>query len=195
MSLTFISGGCRSGKSAFAQNLAEKKLRQGHALFVATAHVRDAEMLRRVKEHKASRGPRWQVCEPAAGGAAVLAGLLPEAARGADVVLFDCLTLWVSSYMEDQEPVNTTGGVTTADQRLRSFSEDCGELLRTLQALPCPTVLVSNEVGMGLVPESAEGRMFRDYAGIANQLAAARADRAVFMVSGIPLPLKGQLPG
>lgn len=189
MHVTFVSGGCRSGKSAYAQSLAEKLPQRGYALFVATAYIRDAEMQCRVEAHKEARGQRWRVCEPVPGGAAALAGILPEAARGADVLLLDCLTLWVSAYMEQQTPE-----FFTAKEGLRLFTDDCGRLLRTLRALPCPVILVSNELGLGMVPESASARLFRDYAGTANQLAAAEADCAVFMVSGLPVPLKGRLP-
>ena len=189
MHFTFVSGGCRSGKSAYAQRLAEQSLRKGHALFVATAYVRDTEMLRRVETHKEARGPHWRVCEPAPRGAAALVETLPEAARGADVLLFDCLTLWVSAYMEQQSPAPFA-----AKESLQLFIDDCSGLLGVLRSLPCPVILVSNELGMGLVPENAEARLFRDYAGTANRLAAAEADYAVFMVSGLPLTLKGQRP-
>jgi adenosylcobinamide kinase/adenosylcobinamide-phosphate guanylyltransferase len=194
MSLTFISGGCRSGKSAYAQALAEKALRGGHALFVATAYVLDEEMRNRVEAHKAARGARWRTYEMASGSAAALAGHIAEAAQGADVLLFDCLTLWVSACMEQHNP-DSRNARQKPEQALQRFADDCAGLLHTLQSLPCPVLLVSNEAGMGLVPENAESRLFRDYAGIANQLAAARADTAVFMVSGLPLALKGQLPG
>ena len=186
MPFIFITGGCRSGKSAYAQNLAEKTLKTGHALFIASAHVRDPEMEERVRRHQQARGPRWLTHEPAPGGECGLHHTLPGLARGADVLLFDCLTLWVSAYME------AVPKEAEKDEEIHAFTAACGRLLDALRALPCPVIVVSNEVGLGVVPANGETRLFRDYAGLANQMAAARADAAVFMVSGLPLLLKGQ---
>ena len=191
MPLTFITGGCRSGKSAYAQNMAERALGAGHALFLATAYIYDEAMGNRVEQHRTARGPRWRTHDPVPGGEDELYKRLPDLAAGADVVLLDCLTLWVSAAMERYSHAEESGGADTP-AALAAFTTDCGQLLDALGALPCPAIVVSNEVGLGVVPSTSAGRVFRDYAGLANQLAAARANTAVFMVSGLPLLLKGQ---
>lgn len=188
----FISGGSRSGKSAFALQLAEQLMAQagrsgerpsppsGNGLFVATARIEDEETRRRVKRHREERGDNWRVHEMPAGGAGTLHHDLHRLASRVGVVLLDCLTLWVSAWMEEYGNDDL-------------FAPACAELFSALQALPCPVIVVSNEVGLGLVPSTREGRRFRDLAGLSNQMAAARADAVAFMVSGIPLRIKGSL--
>lgn len=182
MSFLFVTGGCRSGKSAHAQKEAEKLFKNGQGLYIATAYCLDQEMLQRVELHKKARGPRWQTFECEPGGEAVLHLALPGLADGSDVVLFDSLTLWVSAWMESFHGAN-------ADE---PFIEDCTALLSALRSLPCPVFLVSDETGMGLVPENRLARRFRDLLGLANQKAAAMADSCVFMVSGLPMRLKSE---
>lgn len=175
----FITGGCRSGKSAYGQMLAEKLAPRG--LYLATAHVNDDEMRQRVRRHQKMRGPRWRVYEPAPGAGPDLWRHLPSLVRPEEALLFDCLTLWAAGCM-------------VGDKAPEGFSRTCEQLLRSLWSLPCPVVLVSNEVGMGVVPATTAGRAFRDMAGEAGQQAAAVATSAILMVSGLPLVLKATSP-
>ncbi|BCR03731.1 adenosylcobinamide kinase/adenosylcobinamide phosphate guanyltransferase [Desulfuromonas versatilis] len=172
MALTFITGGTRSGKSEYAQRLAEQC--PGPLLYVATAGIHDGEMAERVRLHRLARGERWQTLEEPLD----LAGKLPSAAAGAGAVLIDCVTLWLTNLLlhhgEDEAQV-------------------LGEVERFIGALPlveAPLFLVSNEIGFGIVPENRLARRFRDLAGTANQRLAAAAAEAWLVVSGIPLKLK-----
>lgn len=175
----FVTGGCRSGKSAYAQALAEQLTEQG--LYIATAHVRDEEMRERVRLHQRARGSNWRVHEVMPGTGPDLWRDLPGLARPGEALLFDCLTLWAAGCMiEDRAPPD--------------FSHTCAILLNALWALPCPVIIVSNEVGMGVVPATAAGRAFRDMAGLAGQQAAAMSTYAVLLASGLPLVLKGSPP-
>jgi adenosylcobinamide kinase/adenosylcobinamide-phosphate guanylyltransferase len=175
----FITGGCRSGKSAYAQALAEKLTPGG--LYLAAAHICDEEMRQRALRHQKERGPRWRLHELAPGAAPDLWRQLPILMQPGETLLFDCLTLWVAGCMrEDSAPEN--------------FSDIRDMLLKTLWDLPCPVIIVNNEVGMGVVPASAAGRTFRDLAGETGQKAAGMATNAILMVSGLPVMLKGDPP-
>lgn len=170
--LVYISGGTRSGKSGFAQRLAEDCT--GDLLYVATAEVRDGEMGQRVDLHRAARGPRWSTLEEPLN----LCGRLPEAARGRAGLLLDCVTLWVTN-------LYFAGGEDAA--------QVLAEVERFIDMLPrieAPLFLVSNELGMGIVPENRVARHFRDLAGEVNQRLAAAADEAYVVISGLPLRLK-----
>ncbi len=172
--VTLVLGGARSGKSAYAQAAAETRATQGGAelVFIATAEALDEEMEARIARHRGERDGRWRTVEAPLDLAAALGGL-----RSHEVAVIDCLTLWLS---------NTMLAETVAARR--------AELLAALPACAAPLWLVSNEVGLGLVPESALGRRFRDEAGRLNQAVAALADTAVLLVAGLPLVLKGR-PG
>lgn len=175
----YITGGCRSGKSAFAQRTAEAMAPE--RLFLATAQALDAEMRDRIRLHQEARGPGWRLHECPQGGGAELWRDLAGLVREEEPLLFDCLTLWAAGLMlSDEEPP--------------AFAENCDRLLAALWSLPCPVLVVGNEVGMGLVPPTASGRAFRDMAGLAGQKAAALSTDVIFMVSGIPLAVKGRLP-
>ncbi|MDR1360352.1 MAG: bifunctional adenosylcobinamide kinase/adenosylcobinamide-phosphate guanylyltransferase [Deltaproteobacteria bacterium] len=174
----FVSGGCRSGKSAYAQSLAERYAGQAPALFLATAHLNDEETRARVAAHRLARGPLWRTLEPLPGGEAQLWRKLPALARGAGAVLLDSLTLWLSAAMEN---------ILDAEALGRSSSR----LLLALRGLPCPVILVSDELGLGLAPADSGSRFFRDALGLANQQAARLATQAVLIISGLPLLLKG----
>lgn len=175
----FITGGCRSGKSAYAQRLAEQL--SPARLYLATAVPCDDAMRERIRLHREARGPGWRTCETAPGNGAALADDLPGMCRPGESLLFDCLTLWAAGCMRGS--ASPPG-----------FAAMCDRLLQCLWGLPCPVILVSAEVGMGVVPASEAGRNFRDMAGLAGQKAAATAQAALLMVSGIPLPVKGALP-
>lgn len=170
--VTFILGGCRSGKSGLA--LAKANATEaGQRLFIATAVAFDAEMQERVRRHRAERGEGWTTIEvPLA-----LPEALAEHGRPGRVLLVDCLTLWVSNLlMEADDPA-------AVESRIAA-------LVEAVHACACPVILVSNEVGLGVVPESGLGRRFRDLAGIANQSVAACAHEVILAVAGIPVVIK-----
>lgn len=172
--LAFICGGARSGKSRLAQQLAESL--PGPRLYVATGEPLDAEMQDRILRHQQERGPEWQTREePLA-----LARALRESDGRFGVILVDCLTMWLSNLLTRPE---AAGDVAQARQQL-------GEVLTSMKT---PVILVSNEVGWGIVPDNALARRFRDEAGLLHQEIAVVADVAVLVVSGLPLYLKGQL--
>jgi adenosylcobinamide kinase / adenosylcobinamide-phosphate guanylyltransferase len=167
--ITLVLGGARSGKSAYAERLIGDR-----GLYLATAEAGDAEMAARIREHRRRRGMGWETVEEPLD----LAGAL-ERHTGADrAVLVDCLTLWLSNLMAAE----------------RDVEAETQRLIERLGALPCPLVLVSNEVGLGIVPVTPLGRAFRDHAGRLNQRVAAAADRVIFVAAGLPLTLKDATP-
>ena len=174
-----VSGGCRSGKSAYAERLAQYFSRA--CLYIATAEISDEEMRERVKAHQRARGAGWRLHEVTGAQAPELWRAVASLVEPGEAVLLDCLSLWASACMRD--------GKAPAD-----FPEMCRNLLSALWRLDCPVVVVSSEVGMGVVPASPEGRAFRDMAGLASQTAARLATGVILMVSGIPLAVKGELP-
>jgi adenosylcobinamide kinase/adenosylcobinamide-phosphate guanylyltransferase len=176
---TLILGGARSGKSAYAQRLAAEHGRV--VLYVATAEARDAEMAARIAAHRAERPAHWHSLEtPQAVGATIQAcGLSPE------VILLDCLTLLASNVITPfPEPV-------TVEAAESALSVEVESLLAAYAASAAQWIVVSNEVGLGLVPLYPLGRAYRDALGRANQRLAAIADEVLFMVAGLPLKLKG----
>lgn len=167
--LSLVTGGARSGKSALAERLV--RLCPAPHIYIATAEARDDEMRDRIARHRLDRSTGWQTVEAPLGLAAAL-----EAAKGS--VLIDCATLWLSNHMlAGNDP-----GAETA------------RLLATLARVPGPVVVVSNEVGWGIVPDNALARRFRDAQGRLNQRLAAQAGLAVAVIAGLPLVLKGTLP-
>lgn len=175
-----VGGGVRSGKSAFA--LARARQLGPRRGFVATAQAFDAEMEARIADHVRTRGPDFQTFEEPIALAARLAGL-PEL----DVVVVDCLTLWLSNLL-------------IADQPAAAIEAAIDELVGVVVARPSHTILVTNEVGMGIVPESALGRAFRDLAGRAHQRLAAVASELYLAALGVivrlrPDPIAVQHPG
>lgn len=163
--VTFVLGGARAGKSGYALALL------GGGLFVATAEAGDTEMADRIAAHRAERGASWTTIEEPLD----LPGVLRRHAGDARPMLVDCLTLWLSNLMH----------------RDRDIGEATAALLLALDARPAETVLVSNEVGLGIVPDNALARRFRDAQGTLNRRIAARADRVILMAAGLPLTLKG----
>lgn len=167
--LTLVLGGARSGKSAYAEALIATA--PPPWIYVATAEARDDEMRARIAGHRARRGEGWRTVEEPLG--------LPRAlAANPGPVLVDCLTFWLTNLMLGERPLAP------------AFAALEGALDRRA----APTVLVSNEVGLGIVPEHALARAFRDEAGRLHQRIAARAGRVVMMVAGLPLTVKEPVP-
>jgi adenosylcobinamide kinase/adenosylcobinamide-phosphate guanylyltransferase len=164
-----ILGGARSGKSALAARLARSS---GLAVtVVATATARDAEMAERIARHRAARPPTWRIVEVPIGLAAAL-----RAECAADrIVIVDCLTLWLSNLLLAEAPLES----------------ERAAFLDALPALPGRVLLVANEVGLGIVPENALARRFRDEQGTLNQAVAALCERVILVAAGIPLAVKG----
>jgi adenosylcobinamide kinase/adenosylcobinamide-phosphate guanylyltransferase len=167
--ITLVLGGARSGKSRYAERLVEGAASSG--IYCATAEAGDAEMAERIAAHRARRGPFWHTVEAPI---ALVRAIVTEAAPDRPL-LVDCLTLWLSNVLLAGRPPDA----------------EASALCRTLREAAGPVVVVSNEVGMGLVPETPLGRRFRDAAGWLNQDVAALADRVVFVAAGLPLMLKG----
>lgn len=166
--ITLILGGARSGKSRLAEQLAAE--RKGPLVYVATAEARDDEMRGRIAQHKARRDRRWNSIEAPLG----IVEELQAVPVDTGAVLIDCLTLWLSNQMH-------AGGDIEAETE---------NLLGALGAARCPVILVSNEVGLGIVPENRLAREFRDRQGRLNQQVAALADHVIFTAAGLPLILK-----
>ncbi len=170
--IMFITGGCRSGKSRYALDYANRNFSK--KLYLATSEVRDEEMARRVENHKRARGPEWQTIEEPI----KVAETISQYGDRAEVILVDCLTLWLSNLLlrwDDESKI----------------MEEVGRLAAAVEKSRATSVIVSNEAGMGIVPDNPLGRRFRDLSGTANQKIAATADTVIFMVSGIPMFLKG----
>ena len=171
-STILITGGCRSGKSGHALSLASQV--QGmRKLFVATCVAEDEEMRRRVQRHQKERGRDWQTLEEPVD----LVHAIQREGPGADLILVDCLTLWVSNLMV-QHPVDTT------------FLDRLENLCQVIARPPCPLIFVTNEVGAGIVPENTLARRFRDLTGWANQHVAAACTKVIWMVAGIAVTIK-----
>ena len=167
--ITLVLGGARSGKSAFAEGLVETA--SPTRLYIATGQAWDEEMRERIASHQSRRGQGWETIEAPLD----LAQALAENVRPDRPVLVDCLTLWVTNLMLGEHDI------------ARAFDE----LLATLGRLNGPVVFVSNEVGLGIVPDNAMARAFRDHAGRLHQLIASLADDVYFVTAGLPLKMKG----
>jgi adenosylcobinamide kinase/adenosylcobinamide-phosphate guanylyltransferase len=170
--ITLVIGGCRSGKSRRALDLAEQ-VSENRKIFIATCVPYDDEMKQRVVNHQKERSPDWATVEAPI--------RLPEAiienSQNADVILADCLTLWVTNLLLDPDEAEKI------EDHIRHLTE-------SLDMAKCPVILVSNEVGAGIVPENKLARQFRDIAGKINQTVAAHADTVIWMVAGIPVTIK-----
>jgi len=165
--VTLVLGGVRSGKSRFAQSLVE---RHGRGLYLATAEAGDGEMAERIARHKARRNGLWITIEEPID----LAHAIESNAEPARPILVDCLTLWLSNLIHAG----------------RDIDAETQKLLQALGGLSGSIVLVSNEVGLGIVPDNELARAFRDHAGILHQKVGEIADLVVFMAAGLPLVVK-----
>lgn len=169
--LTLVVGGARSGKSRIAEQLVTATGRP--RLYIATAQAFDDEMRDRIARHQVDRGPDWTTIEAPMNIAEALEKCKPKF-----TVLLDCATLWLTNILLDGQNIRET----------------CNALVDTLCKSPAPVVVVSNEVGWGIVPENRLAREFRDAQGRLNQMIAARAGLVVGVMAGLPIVLKGDLP-
>ena len=167
MAIILITGGARSGKSVRAE--ARAKAFAGKPVYIATAEALDTEMRERIAHHRARRGNAWLELETPL-------ELVPalNVTDGSGARLVDCLTLWLSNLMHAG----------------RDWSQDTIRLAETLRSQKSPVVLVTNEVGLGIVPENALARQFRDAAGTMSQMIAQAADEVEFVVAGLPMRVK-----
>lgn len=167
--VTLVLGGARSGKSRYAETLVEAA---GEGLYLATAQAFDGEMEERIRLHKERRGDLWTTHEEPLN----LAQAIADKSGPNHMVLVDCLTLWLSNLMEAGKDIDA----------------EAAKLCEALNTAKGPVVVVSNEVGMGIVPENALSRAFRDHQGRLNQAVAAAADKVVFVAAGLPLVMKDE---
>jgi len=165
--LSLVLGGARSGKSTYAEALFAH---QAAPVYVATGQAGDTEMAERIRHHRERRDPRWRTVEAPID----LAGALAAEAKPGAALLVDCLTLWLSNLLCAERPVE----------------DEIDRLLALLPGLDGSVVFVANEVGLGIVPDNAMARLFRDHAGRLNQRLAALCQRVVFIAAGLPLLLK-----
>jgi adenosylcobinamide kinase/adenosylcobinamide-phosphate guanylyltransferase len=173
--ITLVTGGARSGKSKYALQLADRFPKK---VFIATAEACDEEMRRRIQRHRQQRGECFATFEEPVD----LAGALRRLPGDTGIAVVDCLTVWLGNlyHRRGLEPAGD----------LEEFPE-IGAFLAVLEAAPCPLVLVTNEVGLGVIAADPMTRSFVELAGRLNQEVAARAERVVLLVSGLPLALKG----
>ena len=185
MTRTLVLGGARSGKSAHAEQLAQNSGKE--VIYIATAQAGDGEMTTRIAHHRMQRPARWTtVEEPLRLGDAILRQARPDR-----LLLVDCLTLWLTNLMFSSGQAYPEVGDIALPELFHSERAHLLYALAEIEDTGCDLVLVSNEVGMGIVPYGAISRCFTDEAGRLNQAVAAVCDKAVFVAAGLPLHLKG----
>jgi len=167
-----ITGGCRSCKSSHALELAEK-IGGEKRIFIATLNPQDQEMEGRVRRHRSERSDAWQTVETPLN----LAEAVTTAGLSANVILIDCLTLWISNLLLKHDDLHIL------ESKIKGLTD-------SLRKMPCPVFLVTNEVGTGIVPENRLARLFRDEAGFCNQQVAKICSKVIWMVAGIPVRVK-----
>lgn len=172
MNVLLILGGARSGKSRYGQ--ARIETLRGPLTYIATAQAFDEEMAERIAHHQADRGPRWRTVEAPLDLCAAIRAVDEDAGDDTGAILVDCLTLWVSNLILAERDCAAAGE----------------ELCQTLRQCRVPVGLIANEVGLGIVPDNALARRFRDAAGWLNQRVARAADEVVFVAAGLPVVLK-----
>jgi adenosylcobinamide kinase / adenosylcobinamide-phosphate guanylyltransferase len=185
--IVFIIGGARSGKSSFA--LAQALTVAGRKAYIATAEALDEEMTERIEQHKTQRGKEWDTYEEPL----KIAGVMKELCGNYSAVVLDCLTLWLSNlFMKTQSKKNGLGPIETEIQELLDSLRQCKSSAACVSGSGfCSLYIVSNEVGMGIVPENEAARKFRDMAGILHQKIAEVSDEVYFLAAGIPIKMKG----
>ena len=177
--IILVTGGARSGKSTFAEKLATK-LNSGKKAYIATAQVFDDEMAHRVNKHQARRGEDWQTFETPFNAEVAI----KEAGNKFDVILFDCLTIYLSNILCSFENLDDL------DEINSKFKTAIDKLINAAQNIDGTIIFVTNEVGDGIVPENKLARIYRDCAGIANQMIAAASDEVYLVVAGISVNIK-----
>ncbi len=177
--LTLVLGGSRSGKSEFAEKMAERSGK--NIIYIATAAVRDEEMAERVKLHRKRRPDNWVTVEEEID----VLGVLSRGGKG-DVFLLDCATIWLTNLLFHEQH--------SGNERDRNGTRVLEEVARLTETVDkgLDLIVVSNEVGLGVVPEHPLGRLFRDLAGRVNQVMAAKADSVYLVVAGIPMEIKSE---
>ena len=178
--IVLITGGVRSGKSSFAEKLAGNIGRK--ITFIATAQALDEEMTDRIAEHQSNRPRHWETYEEPY----QIAQVIQKVGEKTEVVLIDCLTLLVSNLMQDYLEDTSNNNLA------KSIIKQVKEIVRESLQCSATVIIVSNEVGLGLVPANPMGRFFRDILGQVNQIIGADADRVYLMTAGIPLLIKGK---
>jgi len=176
---TLVLGGSRSGKSSFALRSGERflknfSMKDAKGLYIATAQPLDPEMKDRIIKHKRERGPLWETVEEPLD----VPGIINRRADSVGVILVDCMTLWLTNILG------------SAKEQMDNMTNS---LCRVVSESKTPVILVSNELGLGLVPPTPLGREFRDYAGLLNQRLAQTCDRVIMVIAGIPMAIKGEI--
>jgi adenosylcobinamide kinase/adenosylcobinamide-phosphate guanylyltransferase len=171
--IIFVTGGVRSGKSDFVQELAETL--DGKRLFLATAEALDDEMNERIRKHREKRGDRWDTLEESLD----LGNAIRSASKSYETILVDCLTVWLS---------NLLGEYKDEDAIILEMMDD---FFSSMEEFEETLIVVSNEVGLGIVPENRLARVYRDKLGFLNQRMAKKADQVFILFSGIPVKIKG----
>ncbi len=182
--LVFITGGARSGKSHFAEMLARRH--PGRVCYIATAVIADEEMARRVALHRQRRPADWSTLEC---GADLAAGLI-QAAQSHSLLLVDCLTLYLARCLPSDLPQDAVLPHDLEEKVHQQVGEEIATIITTVHRIAADVIIVSNEVGSGLVPPYPAGRLFRDVMGYANQILAREAQFAYVVIAGVPLDLK-----
>ncbi|HHW04085.1 MAG TPA: bifunctional adenosylcobinamide kinase/adenosylcobinamide-phosphate guanylyltransferase [Thermoanaerobacterales bacterium] len=185
MSMTFITGGARSGKSRFAERMAAESKHK--VIYIATAQALDQEMVQRIAIHRQRRPRRWETIEEPKYVSMVLKDIRKSGKfDDCGVILIDCLALLVSNWL----PLEKAEKSSTWEELRKTLLEEIGAIIQEIRKMEKHIIIVSNEVGLGLVPEYPLGRLYRDLLGEVNQMVALAADEVYFMVSGIPLKIK-----
>lgn len=177
-----ITGGVRSGKSRFAQELALRA--DGPVLFVATAEAGDEEMKRRIEAHRRERSAAWSTLEVTTH----IGSHIEQKIGGSRVVVVDCITLLVSNVFNRYS--HQTDEQIDGSLIEKEVTREISELVECINRVNASFIIITNEVGLGLVPANKTGRVYRDLLGKANQMLAERADEVYLMVAGLPLPVK-----
>ena len=185
--ITFVLGGARSGKSAFAEDLAKK---YNDVVYIATAEAKDDEMRERVQIHRARRPFNWKTIE----SPYYVDRVVSELNGKAGLVFIDCITLYITNMFLSSEITNSAGcsDMKTMDlnQRQNHIMAEINKLSQVCRESSSDVIVISNEVGLGIVPDNALSREFRDIAGCANQSLAGEADEVYFVVAGIAQRIK-----
>jgi adenosylcobinamide kinase/adenosylcobinamide-phosphate guanylyltransferase len=171
--IIFVTGGARSGKSDFVQELAEKL--EGKRLFIATAEALDDEMKERIRKHQEKRGDRWNTIEEPLD----LGNAIRSVSNSYRTILVDCLTVWLSNLLMEYKDEDEI------------ISEMMDDFFTSMDDFEETIIVVSNEVGLGIVPDNELARIYRDKLGFLNQRLAKRADHVYVLISGIPVKIKG----